>query len=158
MCSISLRKISATTNTESNGKVGYRRALLDRSLDVDPALEAESDMSLDGGYRAMRYLLALDSPPTAVVCVSDMVAVGAMKAIREHGWRAGREVSVIGYDGLPIGEHTDPALTTMAQPLQAAGRRIGDMLLSVIDGEDPRTHQELWRATLERRETDGPPH
>ena len=105
----------------------------------------------------MRYLLSLKTVPTAVVCVSDMVAVGAMKAIREKGWRPGREVSVIGYDGVPLSEHTDPALTTMAQPLQSAGERIGEMLLAVIDGDKPADHQELWRATLERRETDRPP-
>ena len=86
-----------------------------------------------------------------------MVALGAMKAIRERGWRPGHEVSVIGYNGLPLCEHTDPPLTSIVQPLQAAGKRIGEMLLAVIDGDDPRRHQELWLATLERRETDNPP-
>ena len=138
-------------------RAGYRRGLLEADLDLDPAWEAKSDMSVDGGYQAMRYLLSLETVPTAVVCVSDMVAVGAMKAIREKGWRPGREVSVIGYDGVPLSEHTDPALTTMAQPLQSAGERIGEMLLAVIDGDKPADHQELWRATLERRETDRPP-
>ncbi len=138
-------------------RAGYRRGLLDGNLDLDPALEAKSDMTVDGGYRAMRYLLSLRAVPTAVVCVSDMVAVGAMKAIRETGRQPGREISIVGYDGVPLSEHTHPALTTMAQPLQSAGARIGEMLLAVIDGDRPADHQELWRATLERRETDGPP-
>lgn len=144
-------------NFAASRQAGYRQGLLTNNLDLDPALEAKSDMSQDGGYRAMRYLLALENKPTAVVCVSDMVALGAMKAIRERGWQPGREVSVIGYDGLPLCEHTAPALTTMAQPLHTAGQRIGEMLLAVIDGDDPRNHQELWRATLEQGETDGPP-
>ncbi|MCR9139278.1 MAG: substrate-binding domain-containing protein [Alphaproteobacteria bacterium] len=136
---------------------GYRRGLLDNNIDVDPAFEAKSDMTVNGGYRAMRYLLSLSDKPTAVVCVSDMVAIGAMKAIREFGWHPGREISIIGYDGVPISEHTYPALTTLAQPLQSAGARIAEMLLAVIDGDNPSDHQELWRATLVRRETDGPP-
>ena len=144
-------------NFAASRHAGYRRGLLDHGLDLYPDLEAKSDMSEKGGYRAMRYLLALEEPPTAVVCVSDSVALGAMKAIRERGWRPGREVSVIGYDGLPLGEHTDPPLTTMAQPLQTAGKKIGEMLLAVVDGKEPASQQELWSATLERRDTDAPP-
>ncbi|MHA1524863.1 MAG: substrate-binding domain-containing protein [Alphaproteobacteria bacterium] len=138
-------------------QAGYRKGLLDCNLTSDTALETEADMTERGGYRAMRHLLSHREPPTAVICVSDIVALGAMKAIHEAGWHPGREVSVIGYDGLSLGEHTHPALTTMVQPLQTAGKRIAEMLLAIIDGENPRDHQELRRATLERRETDGPP-
>jgi LacI family transcriptional regulator len=145
-------------NFSVSRRAGYRRGLLDNNLDLNPAWEAKSDMTVNGGYRAMRYLLSLQDLPTAVVCVSDMVAIGAMKAIREIGWQPGREISIIGYDGVPLSEHTYPALTTMAQPLQSAGARIGEILLAVIDGDKPSDHQELWRATLERRETDRPPH
>ncbi|MEP0521292.1 MAG: substrate-binding domain-containing protein [Hyphomicrobiales bacterium] len=144
-------------NFAASRLAGYRRGLLDRNLDVDPAMEAKSDMTQDGGYLAMRYLLTLNQCPTAICCVSDMVAVGAMRALREHGKMPGKDVSVIGYDGLPMGEHTHPALTTMAQPLQMAGKHIGEMLLAVVDGDDPKKHQELWNATLTRRETDCPP-
>lgn len=144
-------------NFAASRLAGYRRGLLDRNLDVDPAMEAKSDMTQDGGYLAMRYLLTLNQIPTAITCVSDMVAVGAMRALREHGKMPGKDISVIGYDGLPMGEHTHPALTTMAQPLQMAGKHIGEMLLAVVDGDDPKKHQELWNATLTRRETDCPP-
>lgn len=136
---------------------GYRQGLADCNLDQNSLYEIRSDLSAYGGYRAANTLLTLPDCPTALVCVSDMVALGAMKAIRERGWRPGREVSVIGYNGLPLCEHTDPPLTSIVQPLQAAGKRIGEMLLSVIDGGDPTHHQELWQATLERRETDNPP-
>jgi len=68
----------------------------------------------------------------------------------------GQDISVIGYDGLKFGEHANPPLTTMAQPQAHAGRRLGDMLLAIIDGDDPRNHQELQRAHLVRRKTDGP--
>lgn len=144
-------------NFAASRLAGYRRGLLDRNLDVDPSMEAKSDMTQEGGYLAMRYLLTLQKIPSAITCVSDMVAVGAMRAIREKGMRPGKDISVIGYDGLPLGEHTHPALTTMAQPLQMAGKHIGEMLLAVVDGDDPKKHQELWNATLTRRETDCPP-
>ena len=136
---------------------GHRKGLLDKNMDVDPQYEVRSEMNEAGGHRAMLGLLNLDRPPTAVSCVSDVVALGAMKAIRDIGLMPGRDISVMGYDGLPIGEHTTPALSTMAQPLQFAGKRIGEMLLAVIDGGDPRENQELWHATLTSRGTDRPP-
>lgn len=139
-------------------KAGYKRGLQRARLIEKPAYIEDSEMSLEAGVIAMQRLLALREPPTAVVCISDVVALGAMRAIRQFGWVPGHDISVVGYDGLPIGEHCAPALTTMTQPLAEAGQRIGNMLLAVIDGEDPRQHQVLLRATLERRETDGSPN
>ncbi len=136
---------------------GYRRALEGNGLPVDPDLIQIADLSDDGGEIATNMLLDLAVPPTAIVCVSDAMAIGALAAIRARGFQPGRDVSVIGYDGLRFGAHTNPPLTTMAQPLAHAGRRLGDMLLAVIDGDDPRKHQELQRAQLLRRDTDGPP-
>ena len=106
----------------------------------------------------MERLLKLDIVPTAVCCVSDVVAVGAMQAIREAGLRPGREISVIGYDGLDLGAWLDPPLTTMRQPLQSAGRMLADMLIKLVEGESkPCDSQELFRASLVRRGTANPP-
>ncbi len=137
---------------------GYRKGLQRAGIKHDPVLEiASSDLSDSGGYDAMRFLLALADRPTAVVCVSDMVAIGALKAIHEAGLQPGREISVIGYDGLPMGEHTHPPLSTMEQPSQTVGKKIGEMLLAVIDGDEPKSQQVLWQASLKQRETVGPP-
>jgi len=135
---------------------GYQTAIKSNGLDVDPDLIQIADFSDDGGEIAMNILLDLPTPPTAVVCVSDIMAFGAMAAIRGRGLRPGVDVSIIGYDGLKFGIHSNPPLTTMAQPQAHAGRRLGDMLLAIIDGDDPAKHQELQRAQLLRRKTDGP--
>lgn len=137
--------------------MGYRQALQDAGLAAGPALEAGSETDLATGHDAMHRLLAADEVPTAVVCVTDMVAIGAMKAIRELGLLPGRDMSVVGYDGIPIGEHMSPALTTMKQPLHSAGQKLVTMLMSVIDGDDPANNQEILSAQLVRRETDKPP-
>ncbi|WP_299304130.1 LacI family DNA-binding transcriptional regulator [uncultured Litoreibacter sp.] len=135
---------------------GYRRAVVDNGLSVNPEYVQITDFSDEGGEIATNMLLDLPSPPTAIVCVSDMVALGAMAAIRGRGLVPGRDISVIGYDGLKFGTHSNPPLSTMAQPQAHAGRRLGDMLLSIIDGDDPKKHQELQRAHLLRRQSDGP--
>ncbi len=136
---------------------GYCKGLEACGLTYRTDYDLSSEMNDHAGFEAMQRLLTLDEPPTAVACVTDMVALGAMRAIRDAGMEPGREISVIGYDGIPVGQHSNPPLTTMAQPLTRAGRRLGDMLLAVIDGQAPGETQELWRAELVRRQTDGPP-
>lgn len=136
---------------------GYKTAIETNGLTPDPDLIQISDFNDDGGEMGTNILLDLANPPTAIVCASDDMAIGALAAIRGRGLMPGKDVSVIGYDGLRFGAHSNPPLTTMAQPLAHAGHRLGDMLLAVIDGDDPTKHQELQRAQLQRRETDGPP-
>ena len=138
-------------------QAGYRAALGAHKITIDPALEVPSDLTIKGGEQAMRKLLRIENPPTALVCVSDMVALGAMRTIQDNNLVPGRDLSIIGYGGLPVGEFARPALTTMAQPLQTAGQQLGRMLLAIIDGEDPIHHQILEPAYLVRRETDVPP-
>jgi LacI family transcriptional regulator len=135
---------------------GYRSAVQANGLVVDEDLIQIADFSDDGGEMATNMLLDLPVPPTAIVCVSDTMALGALAAIRSRGLLPGVDISVIGYDGLKFGIHSNPPLTTMAQPQAHAGRRLGDMLLAIIDGDDPSKHQELQRAHLLRRKTDGP--
>ena len=137
---------------------GYQRALIDNGLNITPDYIQIADFSDDGGEIATNLLLDLPIPPTAIVCVSDTMAFGVLAAVRARGLMPGRDISVIGYDGLSFGVHTNPPLTTMAQPQAHAGRRLGDMLLAIIDGDDPTKHQELQRAHLLRRQTDGPLH
>jgi len=137
---------------------GYQRALSDNGLHTDADYIQIADFSDDGGEIATNLLLDLPNPPTAIVCVSDTMALGALAAIRARGLVPGTDISVIGYDGLSFGAHANPPLSTMAQPQAHAGRRLGDMLLSIIDGDDPTQHQELQRAHLLRRKTDGPLH
>ena len=101
----------------------------------------------------MERLLALDQPPSAVCCVSDVVAIGAMRAIRQAGYLPGREISHRVCDGLEIGSLLDPPLTTMSQPLQSAGSKLAEMLITIVEGKSrPTDNQELFRASLVRRE------
>lgn len=134
---------------------GYRKGIQANGLSVDPEHVQIADFSDEGGEIATSLLLDLPTPPTAIVCISDTVALGALASVRARGLKVGKDVSVIGYDGLKFGKHTNPPLTTMSQPQAHAGRILGDMLLSIVDGDDPKKHQELQRAQLLRRDSDG---
>lgn len=135
---------------------GYRAGLSQNGLDYDPNLMSVAELSDEGGERAAFDLLSETAAPTALLCVNDVQAIGALAAIRSKGLTPGTDVSVIGYDGVWMGRHTNPPLTTMAQPQAHSGRQLGDMLLSIIDGGDPKDFQVLRRAELVRRKSDGP--
>jgi LacI family transcriptional regulator len=115
----------------------------------------EVEPSEENGFLAMQDLLATDRP-TAVLCATDRIAVGALHALAASGLRAGRDISVIGYDDLPLATYTDPPLTTIAQPIERAGRRLVEMLLARIDGAPTAGLQEIWPARLIARSSDGP--
>ena len=97
----------------------------------------------ENGFRLANELLGAAEPPTAMLCATDRIAVGALHAIKNAGLRAGRDVSVIGYDDLPLATYTDPPLTTIAQPIERAVARMVEMLLALLAGADPAAFAEL---------------
>ena len=135
---------------------GFRDAIAANGITLDDGLIEIVELSDEAGERAALSMLRAKSPPTAILCATDTQAIGALAAIRSQGLTPGRDVSVIGYDGLAFGKHTNPPLSTMAQPLAHSGRQMGDMLLAIIDGGNPTDYQELRRAKLVRRMSDGP--
>ncbi len=136
---------------------GYKDGLKANGLAFDPDFVSIAELTDEGGERAAFDLLSSPPHPTALLCVNDVQAIGALAAVRAKGWVPGKDVSVIGYDGVWMGRHTNPPLTTLAQPQSHSGRQLGDMLLSIIDGGKPEDFQVLRRAELVRRKSDGPP-
>ena len=121
-----------------------------------PALYREVEPTEENGFLAMKDLLVTDAP-TAVLCATDRIAVGAMHALTHAGLRAGRDVSLIGYDDLSLASYTDPPLTTIAQPIERAARRMVEMLLARIGGAAIAGMQEIWPAQIVIRQSDGGP-
>jgi LacI family transcriptional regulator len=100
----------------------------------------------------------LDDPdrPTAILCTTDRLAIGVMRAARERGIRIPRDLSVIGFDDLPLGRVSDPPLTTFDQSVGKAGRRLVEMLLALLAGEPAERLREIWPVELAIRGSDGP--
>lgn len=92
--------------------------------------------SPDHAVRATRRLLQAQEPPSAIICASDFLAFVVMKEIRLIGYQVPQDISVIGFDGIQMGRYTNPALTTIAQPLAAMGRRAVSL---VLGDKPPRT-------------------
>ena len=101
---------------------------------------------------------ALNAPPTAVCCISDHVAIGAMRALRDCGLVPDREVSIIRYDGLEIGNWLELPPSTMTRSLQSTGQRLVEIVINLVEnGDCPEDYQKLYRATMVRQGTDNPP-
>ncbi|MFI6290310.1 LacI family DNA-binding transcriptional regulator [Nonomuraea sp. NPDC050790] len=120
---------------------GYRRAMaqLLGATDVD-ALIAHSLFSVEGGQAAAAQLLDRDC--TGIVCASDLMALGAIRACRERGLSVPGDISVVGYDDSPLIAFTDPPLTTVRQPIRAMVAAAVQTLMEAFGGAPPR-HSEL---------------
>ncbi|MEU0552637.1 LacI family DNA-binding transcriptional regulator [Dactylosporangium maewongense] len=116
---------------------GYREALDRAGLPADESLIAYGDFSEASGEVAVRELLARDPSVDAVFAASDLMAVGALRALRELGKRVPSDVSLVGFDDVAIARQTDPPLTTVHQPVEAMGREMVRLLLARIAGAAP---------------------
>ena len=114
---------------------GYRQALHEAGLMEDEALIGYGGFDPESGYQAMQSLLSSHPRPTAVFVASDVVAFGAMAAIRANGWRIPEDIAVVGFDDVPISRYVAPALTTVRLPAIDQGRRGGEMLIDLIEGK-----------------------
>jgi LacI family transcriptional regulator len=136
---------------------GYHAALKAAGLPFDPDLLVETDMSEEGGLRGARQILASKNPPTAIMCGHDLIATGAMQAIRETGRRPGSDVAIIGCDNHPLGPYLSPPLTTFSAPTFDAGHRMVELLLAFMDDRSPEGLQEIWSPELILRSSHGAP-
>jgi LacI family transcriptional regulator len=116
---------------------GYLQALAEHGIDADARLVREGDFQERGAQWAMRDLLALSSPPTAVFAVNDLMAIGAMVAIRDAGLRVPDDVAIAGFDDIPAAQFVSPSLTTIAQHPERLGGHAAEMLLERLRGATP---------------------
>ncbi|GLS83415.1 LacI family DNA-binding transcriptional regulator [Paraferrimonas haliotis] len=114
---------------------GYVSALLEHQLAVEPALQQDAITTEDAGYQSTKQLLQGDAEFTALFAASDLIAIGAIKAIKEAGLKVPGDIAVIGFDDIPIASYTSPALSTIRQDTKLAGEVLVTTLLSLIKEE-----------------------
>jgi DNA-binding LacI/PurR family transcriptional regulator len=111
---------------------GYRQALEQAGLTYDDSLMQQGNFDGESGQVAMEKLLARDDPPTAVFVASDMVAMGALQAIRDRGLRIPEDIAVVGFDDITAARFVTPALTTVRVPTFALGWSAAEILVRLI--------------------------
>ncbi|MDQ1121060.1 MULTISPECIES: LacI family DNA-binding transcriptional regulator [Pseudoxanthomonas] len=113
---------------------GYRAMLEQHGLVFDPRLHARSHFVSEDAYRLTRAMLKKADPPDGVFAASDLIALGAIRALAEAGLRVPQDVSLVGFDDLPLASYSQPPLTTVRQDLTLAARHMVDRLLALVDG------------------------
>jgi len=137
---------------------GYQQALQAAGIEPDPTLVTECDVNQNSGYQAMEQLLALPEPPTAVFVHNDVLAAGAMHAIRAAGLSIPGNISVVGFDDTAGSAHLVPPLTTIRFSRKEIGRQAATILFQAIEqDEDYKPSTVEVPVELVVRASTGPP-
>ncbi len=118
---------------------GHCQALADHHIAVDAKLQINALYTEEAGYLAACKLIASDQPFDAICAACDLIAIGAMRALKEHNLRIPEDVAVIGFDDIAVASFTFPALTTVKQDTKVAGELLVDLLLTSIAGSPAKT-------------------
>jgi LacI family transcriptional regulator len=138
--------------------LGYRTALARAGLAAeDPVEHVKAPIVLEG-RRLMELVLARPGPrPTAVFAHNDLIAIGAMEALREAGLECPGDVSIVGYNDMPLTEHLAPPLTTVRMPTVEVGQVAADVVLRLIEGRGASPVSISLEPELIARDTTSPP-
>ena len=143
-------------SSDSERFSGYRSALDEADIPFQPDLVVHGDGKLEGGTAAMQVLLARAELPTAVYCYNDMTAIGALQSIRSAGLKVPDDISLAGFDGLPIASYIEPPLTTVRQPTHEMGRLAMQVLLKLLTGSDAEQNVRVAGELIVRQSTAKP--
>ncbi|MFH8449190.1 LacI family DNA-binding transcriptional regulator [Streptomyces fungicidicus] len=135
---------------------GYRSAMAMAGLDADPRLTRFGDFHVRGGFAHAMDLLEGPDRPTAIFAGSDLQALGVLEAARVRGLRVPRDLSVVGYDDVPLAQWSSPPLTTVHQPLRHMAEEAARMLLRPHDPGTAAHRIELATHLVVRQSTAPP--
>ena len=142
------RQISDTTRRRLQGCMAAFQA---HGIDFDPERDYEGvRFSSIDGYKGAEALLTRSRDYTAIFCMADVMAMGAIRALSDHGFRVPEDVSVVGFDGLPIGDFTVPRLATVSQNIDLLAQRSVALLTKGIEGMTNPIHEVVSAAPLWR--------
>lgn len=144
------------TNSQDRLK-GFKKALRRAGLEAPPGFLQETTFDRAGGYAKAKILLRMVPRPTAILACNDMIALGALMAIREAGLRCPEEISLVGFDGLDLTEVTTPQLTSVYQsPYQLGASAVQLALDRLAQGASP-VRRVVLKTELKIRESVAPP-
>jgi len=132
---------------------GHCQALKDNNLSADSELQIDAISTNDSGYQAAQQLIATGIKFDAICAASDLIAIGAMRAIQDAGYNVPNDIAVVGFDDIATASSTFPALTTAKQDTVLAGELLVDKLLQLVSGEAAQT--QLMPTTLVVRKSCG---
>ena len=144
------------TNSQDRLK-GFKKALRQAGLDARPEYVQETTFDKAGGYSRTKILLRMVPRPTAILACNDMIALGALQAIREAGLRCPEDISLIGFDGLDLTEMTTPQLASVYQSPYQLGATAAQLALDRVKEKNSPVKKIVLKTELRIRESVAPP-
>ena len=144
------RKIGLISSDDGKDNVAEKRyqafakVLSDHGISLNESLITYGDYSIESGYNAMKELL--DKDITAVFAVSDLMAIGASKAVFDAGLNVPKDCSLLGFDGLEIAKYMHPSLATIEQPYYEMGESVAKVMMDQISEDSEKIHKILETA------------
>jgi DNA-binding LacI/PurR family transcriptional regulator len=149
--------LGAPDHIPSERKLAAAQQLAARAgVEIDPRLVVHSQYAVEAGQASTNRLI--EAGATAIVCASDPLALGAIRAVRRAGLEVPTDVSVVGYDDSALMNSTDPALTTVRQPIEPMGRAAVELLARMIAGHDVPDEELLFEPELVVRQSTAAAH
>ncbi len=130
--------------------LGFKQALKDANMAFNENLQVDAVFTEEAGYTAAKELLSKHTDIDAIFGASDLLAIGALRAIKEQGYRVPEDIAVVGFDDIVMANFTNPPLTTAKQDTILAGQLLVDSLLAQIAGEKPKS-QQIQATLVERK-------
>ncbi|WP_432667223.1 LacI family DNA-binding transcriptional regulator [Wukongibacter baidiensis] len=122
---------------ESREKLmGYERALKEIEINTSEDYIVEGDNEIEGGYLAAKQLLQLEKPPKAIFAANDLMAIGAIDAIKDSGLKIPDDIAIVGFDNIRMSALVEPKLTTISQPVYKMGLIAARLLVDNIENGD----------------------
>jgi LacI family transcriptional regulator len=135
---------------------GFLETMAANGLDVPLQWIVCGDMTQNGGAGAVEQLLTVKPRLTAIIAGNDLMAIGAMNRINQHGLRAGQDIALGGFDNIALAAFTNPPLTTLHQPISDIAHQLCAMLIEIVNGRPLAEQHTLLTPTLIVRESSGP--
>lgn len=139
-------RIAMLTSREGPARfreIGYRETLNAHQIPFENASLSVGAYSEDGGYQAMKTVLQQENRPTAIFAANDLMAMGAMVAIREAGLSIPNDMAIMGFDDIPTAKLIYPGLTTVAQYQRNLGQRAAELLMERLAGSAPENGRSV---------------
>ncbi|MFZ5966429.1 MAG: LacI family DNA-binding transcriptional regulator [Bacillota bacterium] len=155
LCKLGHQRIGIIAKRENDISIGvrrlegYKKALKKYGIPYDAAFVEEGEYTFESGYQAMERLLDKGLELTAVFAISDVMAIGAAKAILKRGLRIPEDISVVGFDGIDYAKYFHPSITTVKQPGENMGQKSAEILFSMIKKKAEKQHVVLKTKLLE---------
>lgn len=122
---------------------GYKKALFENNIEFDNSLVKKSNLRMEDGYRLIKEFLELENRPTAVFTYSDLLAMGALKALREAKLKVPKDMALVGYDDIEFSSLLEVPLTTVHQPRYRIGEEGAEILINRMEGKKSEGFQQI---------------